>query len=76
MAITCGTVKLTVAVTVIVGGPAVEPFGHGQHAVAVAGAQRIHLRAHESRLAVGGGKLRYQFLGGAGDRDLHQRFGL
>ena len=75
MASACGTVKLTVAVTVIpsatqssstsrpaavagsltaiFGRPGVETPGHGKHALAVAGAQRIHLRAHEAVAPVG-----------------------
>src|SRR5437588_102781 len=33
--------------------PGMEAFGHRVHAVAIAGAQRIHLRADESRLPMG-----------------------
>jgi hypothetical protein len=59
-----------------VGRPMVEAARHGEHAIAIASAQRIDLRADESRLALRGLEFRQQFLRSAQYRDLHEGFGL
>ena len=97
IAITCGTVKLTVSgrgdalgdailehveprrgrgqLDGDVRRPRVEPLRHRVHALAIAGARRVHLRAHIARLPPAGVERRPQPIGGLHDRDPGQRFG-
>ena len=56
--------------------PGMEAFRHRGHAGAVAGAERIHLRADESRGAPACLEARLQLVGGAQDGNPDQRFGL
>ena len=56
--------------------PGMEAFRHRGHAGAVAGAERIHLRADESRGAPARLEARLQLVGGAQDGNPDQRFGL